>query len=130
FSLAELAQVDAAQQLVGVNVVGRGLEQATGGDFGLLRPADAEVESSQGVIQLRRVWVGVEGQLVLLNGPVDVLRLALRDSTVLINAGQCHVKVGLGAVGSLCGRCGRCRFGRRRTGRGSRKGRLGLCRLG
>ena len=53
FAFAELAQVNAAQQLVGVNVVGRGLEQAARGGFGLLHPANAEVEIGERVIDPR-----------------------------------------------------------------------------
>jgi hypothetical protein len=43
---------------------------------------------------------------VLLDGPVDVLRPALGDGIVFIDAGQRHVQVRLGAVDRLCGRFG------------------------
>jgi len=44
FAFAELAQVNAAQQLVGVNVVGRGLSKPRAVVFGLLHPANGGVE--------------------------------------------------------------------------------------
>ncbi len=76
--LAELAQVDAAEQLVGIEIVGRGLEQIVRGGLGLMHLADAEIEVGEGIVELGRAGVGIEGILVLIDG--------LRDET---RTGQC-----------------------------------------
>ena len=53
FAFAKLAQVNAAQELVGVDVVGRGLEQGTRRHFGIMHMAGrAEVEIGQRIGQL------------------------------------------------------------------------------
>ena len=57
--VAQLAQVKPPQQLVGLDVVGRGLEQASGGGFGFVNVAGPEVEIGEAVVQLRGVGVGV-----------------------------------------------------------------------
>ena len=115
--IAELAQVDASQDFVRVQVVGNGLEQSPGSGFSFMQAADAEVEIGQGVIQLRGGRVGIQRQLVLLNGAGCVLRPSFADSLVFIGVGQGQVVVSLGTVrrlrrsnsGGGFGRCGGCR---------------------
>ena len=60
--------------------------------------AGAEVKIGQAVVQLRGVGIGIERQLVLLDGVGHVLRLALGDGFFFVDAGQRQVIVGLGAV--------------------------------
>ena len=130
FALAQLAQVDPAQQLVRVDVVGRVLQQHPRRHFGIVHAAHAEIEIGQIVGQLRRIGIGIERQLVLLDGLVHLVGAAVGDGVILIHGGQRQVIVRLGAIGL---------GGRRRPlaelrpvsspglGRGRLRGR-GLCR--
>ena len=95
---AQPAQVDAPQQLVRVEVVGGALEQLARHALGLADAPYAEVQISQRVVQLRRGRVGVQRQLVLLDGLRHQIRPALGDGFVFVGAGQRQVIVRLGAV--------------------------------
>ena len=128
FPFSQLAQVDAPQQLVGVDVVGRRRQQRPRRHLGVVHAAGAEVEIGQGVVDLRRNRIGVQRQLVLLDGLIDLVRTPFGNGFVLVHAGQGQVIVGLRAIR----RRGR-RYRRRLGGRGRRSGSRGLrrrCRRG
>ena len=95
---AQRAQVDAPQQLVRFDIVGRALQQLPRRALGLARAAGAEVQVGQRMVQLRRSGVGVQRQLVLLDGARHQLRAALGDGLLFVAAGQRQVIVRLGAV--------------------------------
>ena len=80
-SLAQLAQINAAQELVGVDVVGRSLEQAAAVASASCRWPDAEIEIGQRVVQLGGAGVGIERVLVLLDGVGHILGLAGVDGS-------------------------------------------------
>ncbi len=112
--VAQLAQIDAAEEAMGVDVVGRAFEQAAGGDFGIVEVPGAEVEIGEAIIELRRGGVGVEGVLVLVDGEAGVVVIAGLEGLVFIHVGEGEVIVGHGAIG-LLGGCG----GRRSSAGGS-----------
>ena len=100
--LAKLAQVNAAEELVRAHVVRRGLEQSAGGGFGFAQVArSAEVEVCEGVGELGRARICVQGVLVLLNGVGDVFGLPGVDSLFFVDVGQGGMEVGLGAAGRV-----------------------------
>ena len=100
-ALTQLTQINASQQLVGIHIVGRGLEQIAGCDFCIVGAAGAEVEVGQAVIQLRRTGIGVEREFVLLNGARNQLGAAFGDSIFLVDIGERKVVVS-GCTVSWC----------------------------
>ena len=127
---AQLAQVDAPQQLVRVEVVGRALEQFARHALGLADAPYAKVQIGQRIVQLRRSRVGVQRQLVLFDGLRHEIRAALGDGLIFIGAGQRQVIVRLGAVRRQRGGVGWfCRRGRSRFCR-SKQGGAGAGSLG
>ena len=128
FALAQLAKVNPAQQFVRVNVVGRALQQRPRRHLGIVHAAHAEIEIGEIVGQFRRIGIGVERQLVLLDSLVHLVGAAVGDGVILIHASQRQVKVRLRAVrpGSGRSRARRCRAG---IGRWRLRGRS-LCRCG
>jgi hypothetical protein len=59
-------------------------------DFGLVHVAGAEVEIGQSVVQLRRVGVGVDRVLVLVDGQPRGIGVAILKGFVFIDIGQCQ----------------------------------------
>ena len=97
-AFAELAEIDAAKQLVGVNVVGRSLEQIVGGRFGVAHAAGSEIEIGEPVVQLGRIGVGIQRGFVLLDGVRDLVLAAFGNGIVFIHSSQSGVEVGSGTI--------------------------------
>ena len=86
--VAQLAQVNAPQQLVRLDVAGVVPDQLAGGGVGLARAPGAEVQIGQPNTQLRGAGIGVQRQLVLFDGAGHQLRTALGDGLFFVKAAQ------------------------------------------
>ena len=104
---AERAQVDASEEAVGIDVVGRGFEQFTCRVFGLTNMVRVKIEIGQGVIQRGRVGIGIERKFVLFDGARHIFGVAF-GGVFFIDGGQAQMIVGLEAIGCLRGRFGGC----------------------
>ena len=136
--LAQLAQIDAPQQPVRVNVAGIALEQFARHALRIACTAKVEIKLGQAVVQLRRSRIGVQRQLVLLDCLGRQFRVVPGRGLFFGNAGQPQVIVSQSAIRrrgrfSHLSRCGRgCRrtLGRSKLDRadGWRLDRMGLRR--
>ena len=105
-NIAQGLQVDPAQQLVGVQVVGLGLEYLLGRQHGIPYAAGAQIEFRQPTVQIFRVGIGVKRQLVLFDGAGGVLGTAVIGGHILVHVRQAEMVVSRRAVRFLCGRSG------------------------
>ncbi len=102
--VAERAEVDLAEQGVGFDVVGVLVDLLLCGGDGFADAAELEVEVGEAILEEGGVGVGVEGELVLLDGLGGVVGAAGAGGHVLIEVGEAVVVVGGGAIGILGGR--------------------------
>ena len=111
-TLAELAEIDAAELLVGFQIVRRIPDGFARCEFCVVDAPGAEVKVGESVVDLGRGGVGIEGKFVLFDGAGNVFGPAQRGGIVLVERPKGEVVVGHGAVGGGC--CG-CRCGRDRS---------------
>ena len=97
-NIAQGLQVDTAQQLVGVQVVGLGLEDLLRRQHRVAYPAGAQIEFRQPTVQVFRVGIGVERQLVFLDGARGVLGAAVVGGHILVHVRQAEMVVSRRAV--------------------------------
>ena len=102
-SYSEGAEVDLAQESVGLDVVGVFRSLVLCGGDGFADAAEAEVKVGEAVLERGGGWVGVEGELVLFDGLGGVVRAARVDGQVFVHVRKAVVEVGSGAVGGCRG---------------------------
>src|SRR6185437_12928787 len=97
--IAELAKINAAEQLVGGNVIRLRLEQSLDGVFGVGYTSRAEVKIRQSILQFGRAGIAIERVLVLFDGPGDVVGTTMAERIVLVNGSQRIMIISLGTAG-------------------------------
>ena len=66
--------------------------------LGVVYAVCAEIEIRKIVVQLGGVGIGIERQLILLDGLIHLIRAPLGNSIILVHTGKGQVKVRLSAV--------------------------------
>ena len=97
--VAQRTQIHLPQKRVRRHIVRVLLQLVLGGAYRVLDAPDLEVEIGQAVLQQRRVWIGVQRQLVLLHGLGRVVRTTGADRHLLVEMRQPVVVVRACAVG-------------------------------
>ncbi len=97
-NIAQRLQVDTAQQLVGFEIVGLGLEYFLGRQHGIPHPAGAQIELRQAVVEVFRAGIGVQRQLVFFNRARGVLGPAIISGHILVHVRQAEVVVSRRAI--------------------------------
>ncbi len=87
-------------------VVGLGLENFLGCQHGIAYPAGSQIEFGQPAVQIFRVGVGAERQLVFFDGARGVLWPAIVGGHILVHVRQAEMVISRGPVRFLCRRRG------------------------
>ena len=86
--VTERAQIDSAQQAMSIQVLGIMLENVLGFEDGVANASGLGIEFGQAGVEIRRLGIVGDGQLVLFIGLVGVFGARVAGDLFLVNVGQ------------------------------------------